>query len=114
MCIINWELWHKTRESKPISTQYQYKSQMNNPKRKDMGLLNYEGDVLKLFKTDNAELVIYDQWNCIAEVLDFEGFANFLDGRIDIVDSEGKSWNWLREHPDARTRLYKIFEYLNS
>lgn len=82
--------------------------------KKELGLINYEGWVLKLYKALNDDLVIYDQHDSIVDVLDLKGLCNFLEGKTTLVDSNGKGWNWLREHPDARTPLYRIFEYLNS
>lgn len=84
---------------------------MKNQGKADLELINYEGPVLKLGCV-SGDLVIYDQWDSIVDVLDTIGFCKFLDGKKTFVDSHGKSWNWSREHPDARTPLYKIFDYI--
>lgn len=68
---------------------------MNN--RRDLGLLNYEGDVLKLNR-EGEQYIIYDQWDGLVEILDLSGLCRFLEGRLDLVDSEGRRWNWLEQH----------------
>lgn len=87
---------------------------MKTNKQYELGLINYEGYVLKLYCGDTGDFVIYDQWDSIVAVLDAIGFCKFLDGKKTFVDSHGKSWNWLKEHPDARTPLHKIYEYAHS
>jgi hypothetical protein len=85
---------------------------MNN--RKDLGLLNYEGDVLKMKKAGEDEFVIYDQWNSIVEILTQDELFEFLDGIRPLTDSSGKTWNWADEHREAKTSLRRIFEYIKS
>jgi hypothetical protein len=85
---------------------------MKNKSRGDLPLLNYEGDVLKLKKIDDNEYVIYDQWDSIVDVLSRKELFDALDGRRELTDSSGKTWNWIKEHQDARTPLAIIARYI--
>jgi hypothetical protein len=82
-------------------------------KRKTIGLINYEGDVLKLLKASENEYVIYDQWDSIVDILNEDKFFSWLDGQISLTDSEGRKWSYTdTSHRDARTGLLKIFKYI--
>lgn len=83
-------------------------------KGKDLGLINYEGWVLKLCKADNGDFVVYDQWDSIVDILDLKELCAFLEGKTNLMDSSGKSWNWLREHKEARTSLFAILKYITN
>ena len=86
---------------------------MQNKNIKQLGLINYEGDVLKLLKVHDDEFVIYDQWDSIVEVLDFMKLCVWMDGETTLVDSSGKHWNF-SEHKEARQSLYNIIKYVRG
>jgi hypothetical protein len=106
--IINWELYQKLKGGDQIKI---HKEIMKNAK-KEIGLINYEGDVLKVKRVSEDELVIYDQWDGIVEILDREKFCNWLDGEFPLVDGDGRKWVFTEQHRDARTPLHVIFEYI--
>jgi hypothetical protein len=81
-------------------------------KEKIIGLLNFEGDVLKLKKVDDNEFVIYDQWDSIVEILTFDELSDFFDGNRTLIDSESNKWNWANQHHNAKVRFKKLFNYL--
>ena len=78
---------------------------------KDLGLLNYEGDVLKINR-DSHLFPVYDQWNNLVDMLSRDKLFIFLEGKCNITDSTGKEWNWLKEHVDSRASLKSIYEYI--
>lgn len=84
---------------------------MNN-KQKIIGILNFEGDVLKLKKASDNEFVIYDQWDSIVEVMTFDELSDFFDGETTLIDSEGNKWNWAEQHKNAKISFKKLFNYL--
>lgn len=77
---------------------------------KSIELLNYEGPVLQLEKTDR--LLLIDQWKSpIAEVT-LTGLISFLNGDISIADSRGKLWNFAISSLEARTDYNKIINFV--
>jgi len=62
-------------------------------------ILNYEGPVLQLVKTDTLTLI--DQWKKPIAQFRMPGLLAFLNGDISIADSSGKIWNWTRQSNDA-------------
>ena len=85
---------------------------MKNQNEKLFGILNFEGDVLKLKKVDANEFVMYDQWEDIIDIFSRDGILNFLDGRTSVKDSSGKTWIWINEHHDARKPLKDILQFM--
>ena len=81
-------------------------------KEKIIGLLNFEGDVLKLKKASDNEFVIYDQWDSIVEVMTFDELSDFFDGETTLIDSESNKWNRAEQHHNAKVRFKKLFNYL--
>jgi hypothetical protein len=79
--------------------------------RKTIGLINYEGDVLKLYKVHTNEFVIYDQWDSIVEILKLKDLCEWLEGKSTLVDSNGKQWIYT-DHKDACQSLYNIMKYI--
>lgn len=69
-------------------------------------LLNFEGAVLIATKIKHRILgdiyVIQDEWRHVIAIFTHLEFSNFLSGGFEVVDSNGKSWNYANEHPDAK------------
>lgn len=87
---------------------------MNKNKKNDLGLLNFEGPVLKLHKSNNDEFVIYDQWDSIVEVMTLKELCSFFDGKTILTDSSGKKWDWSQEHDNAKVSFSKLFKYITD
>ena len=83
-------------------------------KRKELGLLNFEGPVIKLYKENDDEFVLYDQWDVIMDVLTFNDLCKFLDGHLLLTDSQGKTWNWAKEHSEAKPKFMELFNYIKG
>jgi hypothetical protein len=87
---------------------------MKNQKERLFGILNFEGDVLKLKKVDDNEFVMYDEWEDIIDIYTYEEILDFLDGRTTVTDSNSKVWRWPEHHQDSRTALRDIVRYMNK
>ena len=79
--------------------------------KKQIGLINYEGDVLKLSR-QGTEFVIYDQWDSLVEILDLEQFCDWLDGGFALTDADGRSWVFTEQPKDARQKMHNILRYI--
>ena len=79
-----------------------------------LGLINYEGDCLKLVK-DNGALHVKDQYGqTVMQNITVERVYEFISGTISITDSEGKGWWFTLEHENAKPSLFKIHEFLKD
>lgn len=83
-------------------------------KRNELGLINYEGDCLKAKKKSMNEYVISDQHGVKLATWNLNKFCDFLDGKLEIKDSAGKSWNYQREHHEARPNTMKLVLFINE
>ena len=82
---------------------------------KFLGIINYEGDVLKIQKTKTNvtdTITFYDQWDKQLVELNYSGLIYFLTGEISIYDSEGTRWNYKEQHPDAVADSEKIINFI--
>ena len=78
-----------------------------------ISLINYEGDCLWA-KREGKEIVIYDQWDSIVDILNAEKFLDWVDGKFELSDSEGKKWVFQKEALDARAKFKEIFFFLTK
>jgi hypothetical protein len=87
--------------------------QTKNNKMNKLGLINYEGDCLKAI-ADNGKINIKDQYGVIVNVFSVEELYAFIDGLINIVDSQGKSWNYPSEHKEAKPSYSMIYHFVKD
>jgi hypothetical protein len=83
--------------------------------QKFLGIINYEGDVLKIQKSKTKDIdtvTFYDQWDNRLTELNYSGLIYFLTGEISIYDSKGTRWNYKEQHPDALISSEKIIEFI--
>lgn len=78
---------------------------------KKFSLINHEGDVLWA-KRDDDNIVIYDQWEDLVDIMPIESFCEWLDGSMGLTDSQGKTWYWAKEHRDAKPSMWKLLQFL--
>lgn len=76
-----------------------------------ISLINYEGDCLWAKREDN-EIVVYDQWDGISDILTIEKFLDWVDGKFGLSDSEGKTWFFNKEAKDAKPDFKEIYFFL--
>jgi hypothetical protein len=82
---------------------------------KFLGLINYEGDVLKIQKSKIKEkdiVIFYDQWDNRLVELNYSGLIYFLTGEISIYDAKGTRWNFKEQHPDSLTDTEEIIKFI--
>lgn len=79
---------------------------------KTLGLINFEGDVLKLKKIAPNKFSILDQHDEIVSELTLEEFCEWIEGKRSITDSDNVDWFYTYQPETAKTSLFKIFTYL--
>ncbi len=86
---------------------------MKNKNNKRLGLLNFEGDVLKAYHlpTNNTYLIVDDRGNFI-QTLTKNKLQKFFSGEIELTTSYGKTFNYANEHENAKPRQEQIDEFL--
>ena len=78
-----------------------------------LGLINYEGDCLKAIRSE-GQLIIKDQYGSVVDTLSPEQLYEFIDGSRDIVDSNGKSWNFPSESREAKPTNVKVYKFIKD
>jgi hypothetical protein len=87
---------------------------MKNKNYKKLGLLNFEGDVLKAYHIPTANIfLIADDHGHIVESCTKTQLIEFFEGKKEITTSYGKTYNFSKEHENAKPTQEKIIEYLN-
>jgi hypothetical protein len=86
---------------------------MKNKDYKSLGLLNFEGDVLKAYHipTANIFLITDDRGNFI-ESLSKKKLQKFFDGKLELTTSYNKTFNYAKEHENAKPRQKQIDEFM--
>lgn len=80
---------------------------------KHLSLINYEGDVLRAYYAPFAnKYLIKDDHGHIVDVLTRGALIEFFDGDREITTSYGKSYNFKKEHENAKPSQDKIDEFL--
>jgi hypothetical protein len=82
-----------------------------------IGLINYEGDVVSLYKDDTVvgfAYLLVDQWGKTMIGIDLAGVYAYLSGSITVYDSRGKSWHFPSQDSEAKTELSKIINFLDK
>jgi hypothetical protein len=79
-----------------------------------LGLLNYEGDVLSMKKLGKNQYMFLDQWKKNLGVYSASFVQDFIKGKVNVIDSHNKTWNYAEEHKDAKTSLETIINYIEN
>jgi len=74
-------------------------------------LINHEGDALWA-KRDGNDIVIYDQWEDLVEIMTIIQFCGWIDGDVGLIDSKGTTWYYTKEHRDAKPSMWKLLQFL--
>lgn len=87
---------------------------MKNKNYKKLSLLNYEGDVLKAYHIPLAKcFLIIDDHGHIVESCKKQELIDFLEGNKEITTSYGRTYNFTKEHVEAKRSQEEINEFLN-
>lgn len=57
-------------------------------------LLNSEGPLLIAYKASDGRFYIFDQFKSFIAVFDNETIKEFITGKVSIIDSKKKEWNY--------------------
>jgi hypothetical protein len=79
---------------------------------KSIGILNFEGDVLKAHATPRG-ILITDQWRTPVDFLGLDEFYEVLHRGRTITDSSGRAWVCSAEHKNAKPREEKLYEFID-
>jgi hypothetical protein len=80
-------------------------------KKTKLSLINHEGDCLWAIRSGD-DVVVYDQWEDLVEILNVEKFCLWLDGETGLTDSHGKTWYWTKESREAKPSMWKLINFL--
>ncbi len=92
------------------------KNNINKKQNKNLcsiELLNFEGPVLSATKFKKL-YIIQDQWKNIVDILSEDEIKLFIDGEKTISDSQGKAWNYKKEHKDAKPTIEEMTYFLSN
>jgi hypothetical protein len=86
---------------------------IKNKNYKKLGLLNFEGDVLKAYHIPTANIfLIIDDQGTIVDSLSKKELIEFFDGEREITTSYNKNYNFIKEHENAKPSQEQIDEFL--
>ena len=77
-----------------------------------LGLINFEGDVVRAYKLPNDHYTIVDDHHEIIAEWDSLDLAEFLEGDITVTTSYNKTYRYTEEHPGAKPTSVKLQEFL--
>jgi hypothetical protein len=77
-------------------------------------LLNSEGPILVAYKEHDDLYYIFDTKKILVSILNLEGLISFFEGKHIILDSSGKSWNYVVESGGMKRPDVEIKMFLNQ
>ena len=80
----------------------------------NIGLINYEGDVIKAYKIKEKEFILIDCHGELIDLYSYRKLIDFLNGVTTITISSGEVYNFLEQHPNARAKPDVLTEFLKS
>lgn len=80
----------------------------------NIGLINYEGDVIKAYKIKEKEFILIDCHGELIDLYNYSKLIDFINGVTTITISSGEVYNFLEEHPNARAKPEVLTEFLKS
>ncbi len=80
-------------------------------KFKSIELLNSEGCLLKVFKTQDGYIMLDEHRELIGILSDKQMF-NYTRGELDIVDSEGRDLNYMKYPGSMKPNLKELDEFM--
>ena len=78
-----------------------------------LGLLNFEGDAVRAYKTKLGGYTIVDDHHEILAEWDEWEMAEFLEGDITVTTSYNKTFRYTDEHPNAKPTEEKLQSFLS-
>ena len=88
---------------------------MKSPKWVEIDLLNSEGPIFKLRRTEGElpmSIIIVDQWKTECGVYKTSEIMELISGNMEVVDSRGTVYNWKVQPKETKTGIDKIKAFL--
>jgi hypothetical protein len=87
---------------------------LNLENKQTLSLLNSEGDILKAIKLFNKDgvdsYVIVDQYRKTVATLSREDLLSYYHGNFDIIDSNGRSYNF-KKCDAAKPKMTQLIDF---
>lgn len=84
----------------------------NKSRKPHLGLLNFEGDVLRAYKLDTTEYVVVDDYHEIIEFTNTKGIVEIMVGGKPITTSYGRTYTVPNEHQNAKPSDEQLRKFL--
>ena len=81
-------------------------------KEREIVLLNSEGPVLKAKAGDDGSYVLYDTEDSIVEILDLDGFIEFIFGKRVVIYTDGREFIFNKFSPSMKTKKVDIIKFI--
>lgn len=81
---------------------------------KQIGILNYEGNVLTLIKVSDTVFQFQDEWKNPILNCGYQTVLAFLLGEISLYDRKKRAWNYAVAHADAKTSNQQILNFITE
>jgi hypothetical protein len=78
----------------------------------NIGLINYEGDVIKAYKIKEKEFILIDCHGELIDLYSYTKLVDFLNGETTITISSGEVYNFLEQHQNARPKPQVLTDFL--
>lgn len=86
----------------------------NIKKLPKLELLNSEGPILVAYKEHNDLYYIFDTKKILVAIFNFDSIMDFLHGKLTILDSSGKSWDYVMESSGMKRSNVEIQQFFNK
>ena len=84
----------------------------NKDRKTYLGLLNFEGDVLRAYKLGVSDYVIVDDYHEIIEFTNTKGIIYIMNGGKSLTTSYGRTYTIPNEHQNARPSEEQLRSFL--
>lgn len=92
-----------------------FKDLNDTPKKhhvQSIGLLNYEGDVLKMKRVNDYQFEVIDEWKVSLGLYTREEIQDFIQGKLLMNDSQGRTWNFAAAHENAKPSIEVLQKFI--
>jgi hypothetical protein len=117
VCKLDKELCTKVEKAMELLYEaYQYGGktgfEINARYTETLGLLNYEGDVLKMKRVGHNQFLVEDQWKRNCGVYTTSFIIDFIEGKVEIADSSHRFWNFAEAHENAKPSIETVMNFI--
>jgi hypothetical protein len=80
---------------------------------RSIDLLNSEGPILKLIKS-NTGFTVIDEWKVKITTLTRDEIIQFIEGNLDIIDSQNQVWSYPNISTGMKLNIPDILEFIGD